>query len=90
MSKSRVDSPSVLPQVAETLAMNNKQRNPSFAGRIGGNQQFTVSRDDPEYERIKSEIPDATADVTWREIFSLQGFWQPEIWRSGLIELWGK
>lgn len=68
---------------------DTKLRNTSFAGRIGGNQQFTVSRDDPDYDKIKSETPDAVANVTWKELCSLRGFREPAIWKSGLIELWG-
>lgn len=90
MSKSPLDAPNTLTRVNTRPPTDDKKlRNATFAGRIGGNQQFTVSRDDPEYEKIKSETPDAITDVTWSEMCGLRGFREPEIWRSALIELWG-
>ncbi|RPA99049.1 aquaporin-like protein [Choiromyces venosus 120613-1] len=68
---------------------NLEYRLSAFAGRIGGNQRFTVSRNDPEFDRIKRDIPDATTEGTWKELCDLRGLAKLEIWKSGLIEFWG-
>ncbi|CUS06692.1 unnamed protein product [Tuber aestivum] len=61
----------------------------AFAGRIGGNQQFTISRQDPEFYQIKRDRPDATTEGTWAELCDLRGLLKMEIWKSGFIEFWG-
>ena len=61
----------------------------AFAGRIGGNQRFTISRDDPLFDQIKKDVPDATTDGTWKELCDLRGLGKKDIWKSGIIEFWG-
>lgn len=61
----------------------------AFAGRIGGNQRFTISRDDPLFDQIKKDVPDATTDGTWKELCDLRGLAKKDIWKSGIIEFWG-
>ncbi|KAG0126855.1 aquaporin-like protein [Tuber indicum] len=60
----------------------------AFAGRIGGNQRFTISRFDPEFQQIKKDRPDATTEGTWAELCDLRGLGKMEIWKSGFIEFW--
>src|SRR4051812_22612194 len=57
-----------------------------FAGRIGGNQQFTISPSDASYHKVVSEVPDATAKFTWKQSFSLRGFSDIELWKQAIIE----
>jgi hypothetical protein len=57
-----------------------------FAGRIGGNQEFTVSPDDPDYGSVISKQPDAAAGFTWSESLSLGGFSDVDLWKQATIE----
>lgn len=62
-----------------------------FAGRIGGNQEFSVSADDTNAAHILSETPDA-APISIRNpktLFHLRGFLQPELYRQALLECYG-
>lgn len=61
-----------------------------FAGRIGGNQLFSISPDSPEYEELKERFPDATATSTWREIMDLRAFKERRLWEMAMIEGLGK
>ncbi|KAJ6083205.1 MIP transporter [Penicillium canescens] len=44
-----------------------------FAGRVGGNQDFIVDRNDPKNVEVLKELPDATPRMTLAEIFDLRG-----------------
>ncbi|PVI01985.1 aquaporin-like protein [Periconia macrospinosa] len=57
-----------------------------FVGRIGGNQEFTVSPDASDFTRVTSKAPDAAANFTWQQSFNLQGFKDPELWKEATIE----
>ncbi|KAF2266102.1 MIP transporter [Lojkania enalia] len=57
-----------------------------FAGRIGGNQEFTLSPDSSSFHTVVSKIPDAAALFTWTQSFSLQGFTDIELWKESFIE----
>ncbi|KAF2118682.1 aquaporin-like protein [Lophiotrema nucula] len=57
-----------------------------FAGRIGGNQEFTIAPDDASFTTIISKVPDAAATFTWKQSFSLAGFSDVELWKESLIE----
>lgn len=57
-----------------------------FAGRIGGNQEFTLSPSDSEYHEIVSKVPDATPTFTWRQSLSPSGFRDVELWKEATIE----
>jgi hypothetical protein len=61
-----------------------------FAGRIGGNQEFTLDRSDPNSKRILKETPDAAPFVTWKASFDLNQFRQINLWKAALIEGWGE
>lgn len=62
-----------------------------FAGRIGGNQDFTVNADRSEAEaKLMKKTPDAAPLHNLRDILGLNGFYQPIIWKSAIIECWGK
>jgi hypothetical protein len=57
-----------------------------FAGRIGGNQLFTITSDSPEYEETKERVPDAIVAPTWREIMDLRAFKERRLWEMAMIE----
>ena len=57
-----------------------------FAGRIGGNQQFTISPQDPLYQQVVSRVPDATSKFTWKQSLNLSGFTDIELWKPAVIE----
>ncbi|CAI6328087.1 unnamed protein product [Periconia digitata] len=57
-----------------------------FAGRIGGNLEFTVSPKAPEYDTVTSKAPDAAANFTWQQSFDLQGFFDRDLWKEAAIE----
>ncbi|EUC33943.1 hypothetical protein COCCADRAFT_36297 [Bipolaris zeicola 26-R-13] len=53
-----------------------------FAGRIGGNQEFTVPADDTSVNLL----PDAAAVFSWRQSFSPRAFADIELWKESFIE----
>ena len=57
-----------------------------FAGRIGGNQQFTVSPEDAQFNKITAEVPDAVANLSWKSSLDLRGFRDIELWKQAIIE----
>lgn len=63
-----------------------------FAGRNGGNQDFTLNQAQLSESStdLRKKTPDAAPLQTWRDILDLNGFFQPIIWKSALIECWGK
>lgn len=63
--------------------------NASFAGRIGGNQEFTVSVGDERGEQILKKQPDAAPLTTLSQSLDLHGFLHPDLWRMAVIEGWG-
>lgn len=50
-----------------------------FAGRVGGNQEFTVPAED-------ASLPDASAVFSWRQSFSTHAFADIELWKESFIE----
>ena len=67
------------------------ERNPSlairpFAGRIGGNQEFTAAPTDSDFESVVTKQPDAVASFTWSESLSLGGFADVDLWKQATIE----
>jgi hypothetical protein len=61
-----------------------------FAGRLGGNQEFTLDRSDPQNEELLKKVPDAAPNLTLKEAFDLGGFREVGIWKAGLIESIGE
>lgn len=57
-----------------------------FAGRLGGNQLFILTSQDPQYEQTKERIPDAVAASSWREILDLRAFKERRLWEMATIE----
>jgi hypothetical protein len=53
-----------------------------FAGRLGGNQEFTLDSDDASL----AKIPDACATFTWAQSFHLAAFADAELWKEATIE----
>ncbi|KAF2688797.1 MIP transporter [Lentithecium fluviatile CBS 122367] len=57
-----------------------------FAGRIGGNQEFTLSPSDSDFGSVISKQPDAAAAFTWKQSLGLRGFADVELWKQATIE----
>jgi hypothetical protein len=57
-----------------------------FVGRLGGNQLFTLTSDDPQYEQTKERVPDAVATSSWSEIMDLRAFKERRLWEMAIIE----
>ncbi|KAK7185413.1 aquaporin-like protein [Paraphaeosphaeria sporulosa] len=58
----------------------------AFAGRIGGNQTFTISPADADFLSITAKTPDAAPLFTWRSSFALSAFATPDLWKEATIE----
>jgi hypothetical protein len=59
-----------------------------FVGRLGGNQAFTATKDQPDYDETIKKTPDARLYFTWAESFDLRPFGDPDLWLQALIEGW--
>ena len=57
-----------------------------FAGRIGGNQEFTLDPDDASFKSVISKVPDAATKFSWEQSFYLRGFVDIELWKEATIE----
>jgi hypothetical protein len=57
-----------------------------FAGRLGGNQLFTLTSEDPQYEQTKGRLPDAVVSSSWRDIMDLRAFRERRLWEMAIIE----
>jgi hypothetical protein len=58
----------------------------AFAGRLGGNQQFIVDRDDPDNASLLEQTPDAAPDIPLRMLFDLRGFRHLTLWKQAFAE----
>jgi hypothetical protein len=63
---------------------------PPFAGRLGGNQDFILDRNDPKNVEILEQVPDTAPCMTVAEIFDLRGFASPDLWKFAMLECVGK
>lgn len=63
---------------------------PPFAGRLGGNQDFIVDRNDPKNVDVLEKVPDAAPCMTLAEIFDLRGFLSADLWKFAMLECIGK
>ncbi|KAJ5973378.1 MIP transporter [Penicillium waksmanii] len=59
---------------------------PPFAGRLGGNQDFIVDRNDPKNVNVLERVPDAAPCMTLAEIFDLRGFLSADLWKFAMLE----
>ena len=58
----------------------------SFAGRVGGNQLFTVDRKDEANRQLLAKEPDAALGMSLREQFDLRPFRTVGIWKAAIVE----
>lgn len=58
----------------------------SFAGRIGGNQIFTVNRHDEASRKLLAKEPDAAPGMTLKEQFDLRPFRTVGLWKAAIVE----
>lgn len=61
----------------------------SFAGRLGGNQDFILDRNDPRNDELLEKVPDAAPCMTFAEIFDLKGFYSLDLWKFAMLECVG-
>jgi len=61
-----------------------------FIGRLGGNQEFVLDRNDAANAELLKEQPDAAPYMTIRQQLDLNGFKNLGLWKSALIEGIGK
>src|ERR1700761_4375912 len=57
-----------------------------FAGRLGGNQEFVVNRDDASNASILQNIPDAAPGMTLAEQFDLRPFRGISLYKAAAME----
>ena len=60
-----------------------------YAGRIGGNVEFILDRNDPANARTLEQTPDAAPFVSPKDAFDLRGFKDLDLYRAGIIEGFG-
>jgi glycerol uptake facilitator-like aquaporin len=68
------------------MPMTADLNSPPFAGRLGGNQEFVLDPKDLDNRSAIKRVPDASPFISWRELFDLKGFLQPELWKAALVE----
>ncbi|PNS21176.1 Aquaporin-1 [Sphaceloma murrayae] len=61
----------------------------AFAGRLGGNQEFILDRNDEDTKGLLKRHPDAAPIHTFADILHLEGFLSPGLWRMAIVEGWG-
>lgn len=57
-----------------------------FAGRLGGNQEYILDRDDPDNEKELKKVPDAAPFLSVREALSPHSFLDFSLWRMAMVE----
>lgn len=57
-----------------------------FAGRVVGNQHFTIEADTVKKDDLLKRIPDAAPYLTWGECFDLKPFGELELWKHARVE----
>lgn len=74
----------------ESTSLQVKPVDNLFAGRLGGNQAFTLDRDESANATTLQRLPDAAPLMSWSEQFDLRGFRRLDLWKAGLAEGVGK
>jgi hypothetical protein len=57
-----------------------------FAGRLGGNQEFIINRNDPAQAALLQKTPDAAPFMSLAQTFDLRGFREVDLWKAAFIE----
>ncbi|PYH93832.1 hypothetical protein BO71DRAFT_477614 [Aspergillus ellipticus CBS 707.79] len=60
-----------------------------FVGRIGGNQNLVLDRNDPSNASYLEKVPDAAPLMSFRDAFNMRGFTDPDLWRFMAVECVG-
>jgi hypothetical protein len=61
-----------------------------FAGRLGGNQEFIINRDDPAQAALLQKTPDAAPFISLAQTFDLRGFREVDLWKAAFVEAIGE
>lgn len=57
-----------------------------YAGRIGGNQEYILDRDDPDNRSLLEQNPDAAPMIPWRQLLDLRGLKNLSLWKQAFVE----
>jgi hypothetical protein len=60
-----------------------------FAGRLGGNQEFVLDRDDPDNASFLEMVPDAAPMIPLKTMYDLRAFRNPLLWKQAVVEGFG-
>jgi hypothetical protein len=60
-----------------------------FAGRLGGNQEFVLDRDDPDNAAFLELVPDAAPMIPIRTMYDLRAFRNVLLWKQAVVEAFG-
>lgn len=61
-----------------------------FAGRLGGNQAFTIDPKDADNASILADEPDAAPGMSLKQQFDLRPFKSIGLWKVAMVEGFGK
>lgn len=70
--------------------MSPKIASTSFSGRIGGNQSYTVDRNDDANSALLAYEPDAAPGMSLQQQFDLRQFRNLGLWKAAMIEGFGE
>lgn len=65
---------------------NSSHEGYSFAGRLGGNQLFTLDRHDEATRKLLAKEPDAAPGMSLKEQFDLRPFRTAGLWKAAIVE----
>lgn len=57
-----------------------------YAGRIGGNQEYILDRDDPDNKSLLERNPDAAPMIPLRQLLDLRGLRNLGLWKQAFVE----
>lgn len=57
-----------------------------YAGRIGGNQEYILDREDPDNRSLLEQNPDAAPMIPYRQLFDLRGLRNVSLWKQAFVE----
>ena len=86
ISQGQHEKHTTMHHTAETSKVLKPLNEATFAGRLGGNQEFLASAGDLDSD----EEPDSVPGMTLRQQLSLRSFRHLPLWKAAIIECFGK